>query len=78
MMESGLYSVEKITPEDREKLKSGMPLTALAKRYYAEIVEDRSGPHWLDSDWTTISAFLHHEQQALERSNETKETYPFT
>ena len=38
----------------------------------------RSGPHRLDSDWTMISAFLHHEQQALERSNETKETYPFT
>ena len=34
----------------------------------------RAGPHPLDKYWTTISAFLHHEQQALERSNETKET----
>lgn|GEM_PF-7064632 len=33
----------------------------------------RGGPHRLDSDWTMISAFLHHEQQALERSDETKE-----
>jgi transposase len=38
----------------------------------------RGGPHRLDSDWTMISAFLHDEQQARERSNETKETYPFT
>ena len=42
------------------------------------IAVPRSGPHRLGSDWTMISAFLHHEQQAQERSNETKETYPFT
>jgi ABC-type phosphate transport system ATPase subunit len=42
-------------------------------------LDNRGGPHRLDSDWTMISAFLHDEQQALERSNdETKETYPFT
>ena len=36
-----------------------------------------SGPHLLDSDWTTLSGFLHHMQQTVERKHETKETYTF-
>lgn len=38
----------------------------------------RGGPHRLDSYWTKISAFLHHTEQSVERSNETKETHALT
>jgi len=38
----------------------------------------RGGPPPLDTSWTMVSALLHDEQQALERSDETKGTYPFT
>ena len=37
----------------------------------------RYGPHSLDSNWTTISVFLHYEHCALERSNEKKTTQSF-
>ncbi len=36
----------------------------------------RNGPHWLDSNWTTIRAFLHYQLTAVERNHETKETHP--
>ena len=64
--------------------EAGMKVKDLCRKHgisdatYYNWKAKRSGPHRLDSGWTMISAFLHHEQQALERSNETKETYPFT
>ena len=38
---------------------------------------ERDGPHSLDSNWTSISVFLHYEHCALERSNEKKTTQSF-
>jgi len=55
-----------------------LPAVAADIAFVGAQVVDRSGPHSLDNNWTPLSAFLHHEPCALERSDETTTTQSFT